>query len=551
MDRRETITFTAPETNGQDFSNTARTTSGLATYTGPWTKDEVKHLLRRVMFGAPKSDVDYFVGLGFSASITALLNVPGTAPGPPLWSYASSYADPNVAQGTTWINAAQDNQATGYRKRSLVAWWTGLMLNQDRNILEKMTLFWMNHFATEIDSVSYPTYSYKTLALCREMALGNFKAFTKKITLDPGMLRYLNGALNSVTAPDENYGRELQELFTIGKDANGNPYYNQSDVIAAARVLTGYRVNNTTQTSYFDPTRHDPNNKVFSSYYNNTVIAGRTGTNGANELDDMLDMIFLKNEVALNICRKLYRFFIYYEIDAATESNVIQPLAQILRSNQYEIKPVLTALFSSQHFYDQLNRGCIIKAPLDVTIGFCRDFKVVFPTATSNLEALYNLWLKVEQAGETLTQAIGNPPNVAGWPAYYQSPQFHELWINSVTLPLRNQFTDNMLGNGFVSNSIRAKSDVVAYTTTLSNPSDPVLLIQEVIDLHYSEDVSAAVKAYLLNILLSGQSTNDYWTDAWNNYIGAPTNNAFLTIVQTRLSFMYKYLMNLSEYQLS
>jgi len=315
--------------------------------------------------------------------------------------------------------------------------------------------------------------------------------------------------------------------------------------------LTGFRVSNTNLSSYFDPTRHDVNNKTFSAYYNNTVITGRSGVNGANELDDMLDMIFAKNDVALNICRKLYRFFIYYEIDAATETNVIEPLAQIFRSNLYEIGPVLTALFSSEHFYDQLNRGCIIKAPMDLSIGFCRDFKVVFPTAATNLEALYSHWYKIEQQGEILTQAIGNPPNVAGWPAYYQAPQYHELWINSVTLPYRNQFTDNMLGNGFVSNSVRVKSNVVSYTASLSNPSDPVLLIQEVIDLHYSIDVSQSVKDYLLGILLSGQSTNSYWTDAWNNYIAAPTNTAYLTIVQTRLSYMYKYLMNLSEYQLS
>ena len=100
-----------------------------------------------------------------------------------------------------------------------------------------------------------------------------------------------------------------------------------------------YRINNTNLTSYFDPTRHDPANKVFSAYYNNTVIAGQSGAAGANELDDLLNMIFSRNEVALNICRKLYRFFVYYDIDAATETNVIQPLAAIFRNNQYNVAP--------------------------------------------------------------------------------------------------------------------------------------------------------------------------------------------------------------------
>jgi len=552
MNRRDVISLSIPATatTGQDFSNPARTTSGLIPYSGPWTQAEVKHLLRRAMFGAPKADVDFFVSAGKATTISSILTVPTTAPNPPLWPYNANYQDPAVAQGETWVNAQQDNQATGYRKRSLQAWWTGLMLNQSRNILEKMTLFWSNHFSTEIDIVNFPAYSYRTVALCREMALGNFKTLTKKITLDPGMLRYLNGALNTASAPDENYGRELQELFTVGKDANGNPYYNQSDVVAASKVLTGYRINNASLSSYFDPTRHDTTNKTFSSYYNNTVITGRTGTAGANELDDLLDMIFLKNEVAINICRNLYRFFVYYDIDASTEANVIEPLATIFRNNQYEIAPVLAALFGSEHFFDPLNRSCIIKAPMDFAVGFSRDFGILFPDS-GNLVGQYNLWFKLESQIEVMNQKLGNPPNVAGWPAYYQEPQFHELWINSVTLPNRNLFTDLMVANGYVSSGIRIKADLVAYTATLTNPEDPVLLIQEVVDLHYPADVSQTVKDYLKGILLSGQSTNDYWTTAWTDYTGAPTNASYVAIVKTRLQAMYKYLMNLSEYQLS
>ena len=111
-----------------------------------------------------------------------------------------------------------------------------------------MTLFWSNHFSTQTTIVQDPRYSYRTNALCRQYALGNFKTLTKLITLDPGMLKYLNGYLNTASAPDENYGRELQELFTVGKDENGIPYYSESDVQQAAKVLTGYRVNNATAT---------------------------------------------------------------------------------------------------------------------------------------------------------------------------------------------------------------------------------------------------------------------------------------------------------------
>lgn len=261
-------------------------------------------------------------------------------------------------------------------------------------------------------------------------------------------------------------------------------------------------------------------------------------------------MIFATNEVALHICRKLYRFFVYYEIDSATELNVIQPLATIFRTNNYDILPVLTTLFSSEHFYDLLNRGCIIKSPVDTIIAFCRDYNVVFPTA-ANLTAQYAQWFKISGQTALLTQSLGDPPNVAGWPSYYQEPQFHELWINSDTLPNRNLFTDTMLNTGFFASGSNIIADVVTYTATLSAPDDPVLLIQEVIDRHYSEDVSLVVKDYLKSILLNGQLSNYYWTNAWNDYITTPTNMSYYMIVLTRLRSMYQYLMNLSEYQLS
>ena len=555
MNRRDLLTLDFSTHQHQDFSGVARTLSGLAPYAGPWTLAEVKHLLRRAMFGSPKSDADYFVGLGMTNTITELLTAPLTVLASPLWTYNANYSDPNVPQGTTWVTAPYDGMANGFRIRSYKAWWTGLMLNQTRSIQEKMTLFWMNHFSTETASVGDARLSYKTNTLCRQYALGNFKTLTKLITLDPGMLKYLNGNVNTNNAPDENYGRELQELFTVGKDANGNPYYSQSDVVAAAHVLTGYRINSANVTSYFDSTRHDPLNKTFSAFYNNTVITGQSGAGGANELDDLLAMIFATNEVATFICRKLYRFFVYYEIDAAAETNVIQPLATILRNNNYEILPVLTALFSSEHFFDPLNRGCIIKAPVDLAVAFCRDYGVVFPDST-NLIGQYAMWYKLSQQLGILTQNIGDPPNVAGWASYYQEPQFHELWINSDTLPKRNLFTDTMVNNGYNGSGSNIVADVVAYTQSLTNtaltiPFDPDIFIQDVIDRHFSEDVSQTVKDYLKNILLSGQISNYYWTNAWTDYINTPTNTSYYNIVLTRLRSMYQYIMDLSEYQLS
>jgi uncharacterized protein (DUF1800 family) len=204
----------------------------------------------------------------------------------------------------------------------------GCILQQDRSIREKMTLFWHNHFATETVDVSNANLLYKHANLLRTKALGNFKQLVRDISLDPAMLVYLNGRVNTATAPDENYARELQELFTLGKE--NNPNYAEADVKAAAKVLTGWRVDTTVNTfpSYFTSSRHDATNKTFSSFYGNTTITGRTGTTAGDvELDDLLNMIFAKNvEVSRFMAKKLYRFFVHYDIDAAAETNVFQPL---------------------------------------------------------------------------------------------------------------------------------------------------------------------------------------------------------------------------------
>lgn len=526
-----------------------RTQTGLAPYSGTWTLSEVKHLLRRTVFGASKSDCDYFLAQGRAAAVAELLTIPAALPSPPLY-VSTTYADPNVPFGQTWINAPYDAQANAARRTSLRSWWTGLLLSGERSVRERMVLFWHNHFATELNSIFDARYGYIHNNLLRQYAMGNFKDLTRAVTLDPAMLRYLNGYLNTATAPDENYGRELQELFTVGKDANGQPYYTEDDVQAAARVLTGYRINGLTATSYFDATRHDTNDKVFSPYYNNTVITGRTGIAGQDELEDLLTLIFSRQEVALNICRRLYRHFVYYTIDATAETDVIQPLAAIFRTNNYDILPVLDALLNSEHFFDMANRGAIIKPPIDFCLSVCKDFNVVFPTAAS-LSDQYNLWARVHSQAFAMGQAIGDPPDVAGWPAYYSAPLFHELWINASTLPARNNFVDRMLINGYTFGSSTILIDFVQYVGTMQSPSDPELLIQEVLDRHYCFDTSQTLKDYLKSILLSGQSQNYYWTQAWDDYVNNPGDPTSYMIVESRLRSMFQYILKLAEYQLS
>ncbi|MEY4892603.1 MAG: hypothetical protein RIQ34_1215 [Bacteroidota bacterium] len=553
MDRREFFTATrrsAPTSTAQP----PRTLSGIDAYTGPWTEQEVVHLLKRTMFGAKRADVNYFKNLSMSQAVQELLNPTAPDPAPPVKEYVTSTtlgvnADANILQGTTWINDINnDGTVQSQRRASYKKWWTGVMINQDRSIREKLMLFLIDHFGNETTDIGVTNWTYRQHALIRQYALGNFKELVRNITKDLSMLRYLNGYLNNASAPDENYARELFELFTLGKGPDSQ--YTEADVKEAAKVLTGWQINFTTWQTIFTASRHSTANKTFSPFFNNTVITGRTGaTAGDLELADLLNMVFSQGEVAKFIVRKLYRWFVYYTIDDNTEQQVIAPLATIFRNNNYELKPVLTALFQSQHFYDVLNRGCVIKNPADQVIGSIRELNTSFPTATDYLSN-YSMWNLMSNWMTNMGMSLNDPPNVSGMPAYYQEPLFHEIWINADSLPKRNQFTDTMIATGYLVNGIRLKFDCVALAQTFLNPGNPNDLIDEAVDRFFRNPLSVNSKAQIkTQILLTGQQWDYYWTNAWMAYTANPTTANFNT-VNSRLMNLFKYLFNLAEYQL-
>jgi uncharacterized protein (DUF1800 family) len=530
--------------------------SGIAPYTGTWTKGEVIHLLKRLMFGAVKEEVDYFSTLTYTQAVDELLNTINTAPGKPLKTYtpdtASTLAgdlDWSVPLGNTWVNTPTNSgSVNSNRQASVKSWWTGLMLNQPRSIEEKMILFWSTHLTVEFDTVSVGTLTYKYLTTLRTYALGNYKSFVKAITLDPAMLIYLNGRYNTKTAPDENYARELQELFTLGKGPDSQ--YTEADVKAAAKVLTGYTVNTATATSAFDSTRHDTTNKQFSAFYGNAVITGRTGANGAQELDDLLDLIFTQQEVAKYICRRIYRFFVYGNIDATIEANVITPLANVFRSNNYEIKPVLNTLFKSEHFFDVLTQGAMIKSPADFVIGMQREMKNILPPASNPVMQYRMLNYLAISTMSSMDQNPGDPPNVSGWAAYYQEPLYDKVWLSTDTYTKRRNFITTML-NGYTNTNQRLIINPIEVARRMSNPADPNALVQDFNTYFLRMQLATASLATIKqNTLLTGQTSDYYWTNAWNAYIANPSLQSNINDITTRLRNLVNYFMLLEEYHL-
>jgi uncharacterized protein (DUF1800 family) len=528
-------------------------------YTGPWTDNEAAHLLKRTMFGAPVENVNYFKTLSYGQAVDTLLNTTNSpaAMGLPVKVYATDPAtvatDPDwsVPAGRTWVNTVTTSRDVNKDRRdSLKSWWLNIMVKQPSGIEEKMILFWSNHVTIEFQMVGNGLMCYQYLQLLRQHALGNFKTLIKQVTINPGMLIYLNGYMNNKNAPDENYGRELQELFTLGKGPDSQ--YTEDDVKAAARVLTGYQVDLAAGITSFNINRHDTNPKQFSSFYNDAII-NRSAAEAQLETDDLVEMIFSKDEVSKNICRKLYRYFVYHDITPDTESAIITPLAETFRNNNYEIKPVLEQLFKSEHFFDAFQFGAMIKSPVDFTVGLIRECAVKLPPI-SNPQLLYrHLSYLATTFLPSVEESIGDPNNVAGYPANYQTPFFDKLWINTDTFIKRQAFIDTLVNSGGYSNGgFKTIIDVVAVAKRMSDPGNPNTLVLDLNKCFLRRVLSQGLRDTLkTEILLTGQANDYYWTTAWNDYINNPANLNNYSVVNTRLKSLAMYFLSkLEENQL-
>lgn len=532
--------------------------SGLAPYSGPWNKIQASHLLRRCLFGPKSSEIAWSASAGLTETLDQLFAVE-PMPDPPVNFY--DLDDPMVPIGNTWVETSNYDGSRNFRRRvSLIAWNMGLMIHQGISLREKMTLFWHNHFAIERGIVADSRFLYRYNTLLRGSAMGNFQRLVEDITVDPAMLRYLNGNQNvrqtddgglTYTASNENYGRELFELFALGKGDDGTEvFYTEDDVRAAARVLTGWRdrgygSSRTPLENQFRANRHDTTDKQFSEHFGNQVISD----NGEDEYKDLVQMIFDQHETARFICRKLYRWFVYYEIDDTVESQVIDPLADLLRSNNYEIAPVVRALLGSEHFFDAVNQGCIIKNPLEFSVGILRQMEVEFPSYPNILPQYWHWYRIYTEASNQLMEFL-NPPNVAGWPAYYQLPRYHTYWISSVTLPNR-QKTVSLYNKdrGYLSSGFRTLIQPLNIINFISDPLDPNAVVGELAELLFPQPLEQSQLDFLKDVLIPGLP--DYeWTLEYGLHLEDPADQVLRASLVSKLRDLIDTLLNFAEYQL-
>ncbi len=521
--------------------------TGLEPYTGSWGYDEAAHLLRRSIYGPTQDQILQAVDDGLDATIAMLLSDRTLEDEPLNYNYL---LDNRVPIGESWVYTKVDpalrNQIRNYRRRSLYAWTIDHMIHHEMSIIEKMTLFWHNHLPTA--GFNVPNYMYKNYITLRKHAVGNFKQLIKEITIDPLMLRYLDGRRNRKGAPNENYARELMELFVLdkGPQVGDGDYttYTELDVIELAKILTGWVDVGAGETEDGEPYgeyrqgRHDTSTKTLSHRLGNKVFQN------ANEEEyiQLIDFLFDQAPTALFLARELYRWFVYYEIDETVTTNVIEPLAQILRDNDYELQPALSALLGSAHFYDFKLRGGMIKNPMDFTLSLISQYKVSIPT---DLEERYSLMLDIYEFAAAIQMQWFNPPDVAGWKAYYQSPVYYQIWIDSVTLPLRQLVTKVVVGATGEPGII----DVIEFMESTSNPQDIYDLITDFGRILHPRPLSEEQIELLKPFLIPGLPDFE-WTEEYFIWKEDPTDPDKIKTISEKLINLINQLMIMPEYYL-
>lgn len=591
----------------------------LTELTGPLGRKRAAHLLRRTCFGGSVSEIESFSLLTPAQAIQQLFDTELPDPALPI--------DPLT--GLEWITTGNAESEEFELQQYLLAWHVGQLLGQgveDSKKLayifrERIVYFFHTHFTTKRSVVGNSRSLYYQQALFRLYAFDtedivlppedpddpdsmetivpkNFKELTKKISVDNAMLVFLDGRLNVKGSPNENYARELLELYAIGRGLEGNVpepefigdyfYYTEEDVQAGAEVLSGFTTD-TTFTSIDEETglprgvarggttatSHEEGTKTFSTRLGSatvtpdpTLLSGTSPTEESvlDEISQFVDIIYDQDETARHICREIYRFFVYHQIDQALQDDIIQDMADTLVANEFKIQSVLESLLTSTHFYeaeagdDDNNFGSIIKSPLDLVLGFMRNFEITIPEYETDLDNYYEFTTGI--LGEVSRQGMDyyEPFEVAGYAAYHQFPIYNRSWITTNYLTNRYNFIRQSISDGTIMEM--GQVDILSFVqanfdnATASDARSLIIAIAEYL-LPTSENLTFDTPDvgeltverlnYFLDAFLSSPQIDPdpeaAWTFRWQNGVD-------MEVVSNQLSSLFNAMLQTPEYQL-
>lgn len=582
----------------------------LTELTGPLGRKRAAHLLRRATFGATNDQITQFESMTAAQAVATLFHQALPLPGPPL----------DLQTGLEWMTTGRTdaNSEEGTLETYFLSWHIGQMMSVGispadslaYSAREKIVWFLHTHFTTIKSKVASTRALYFQNLLFRHFALDgmdaapelNFKELTVKISVDNAMLRLLDGELNVAGNPNENYARELLELYSIGRGLEGTfpdgleqgDYfvYTEQDVQAAARVLSGWQFDEdfanldvdtglprgTVRGSTLNAGSHDNNPKQFSSRFNNAVITpdplllnggNATEASGLDEIAQLIDLIYSKPETARHICWKVYRFFAYAPHDryepgsavAAIDDAVITSLAETFINSGYKLLPVIEDLLTSEYFYDHYtvdlpfdNFGGLIKSPLDLVTGTLRAFDFAIPDMTTDLARYYDITGEMLATVNALGMPFYEPYDVAGYDAYHQWPIYHRSWITPNTLTRRYEFISQVFNT---SDPGMLAIDPLVYVTNNFNAiggnaneliiavAQALLPVANNLTFDDANDDNSTLSLNRLNYFKARfmQGFDDaYWTNRWNR--NAPDLNV-------QLAFLFNAMLQSPEYQLA
>jgi uncharacterized protein (DUF1800 family) len=458
----------------------------------PWNRRRILHLTRRMGLTPPPGTINFLTGMSPSQAVDYLMQQAINAPKMPEPSWANLSGVPPA--GATQAEITAFNQQRSVWINEFRAMLSAHIL--DTGLRGKLTLFWHNHFVTEFsDYGNNPQYAWRYINTIQNYHFAGFKPFTTAMGLTPAMLLYLNGNQNQRVSPNENYARELLELFTLG-EGNG---YTQKDIEELARALTGYQLNGQTNTVTFNQARFDGGSKT---------IFGKSGNYNYTTAHDLLFQE-RRESIARHICREVYHFFVYPNAPEV----VIDELSNIYLEHDYTLEPVLRTLFKSRHFFDQDFMGSMIASPAELLGNFITMFNI--PKNTQEYRNYYNL---SSQIGQIFLQ----PPDVSGW-------RGHRAWLDTSTMPTRWNLMEQQVA--------RFRSQLLDFAKAMPNPNKPYDLAREMAEHLIAVPLSEAEYLELGKVLLGGSPDYEWRIDS----DGAAS----------RIQALVSYIIQMPEYQLN
>ena len=393
--------------------------TALEPYAGTWSARQAAHLYRRAGFGGSPDDVARATSAGMRASVDSLVRFANSSALPAKPQLADDRPNPGHSKAlaaAAQVGATPQSDAAIVEARKAIGrahrdnmiametWFLDRMINSPAPLQEKMTLFWHGHFTSAYQKGIPAQALVNQNNLFRANALGNIRDLTLKVSQDPAMVRYLDNAQNNKAHPNENYARELMELFTLGI---GN--YTETDVRESARAFTGWGIDRDYNFRDF-PVRHDDGSKTF---------LGKTGNFTGR---DIVEIIFTQPAAARLFAKDLLNFFVYSDPEPA----LIDAVAALIRKNDYNLQPVMSIVLRSNLFYSERAYRALVKSPVQFVVGSYQLFGI----NQSDNVALGAL--------RRMGQILFLPPNVKGWDG-------GSAWLNSQTVLTRENFASSLM----------------------------------------------------------------------------------------------------------